>query len=104
VTKKLGNLCVAILLSVLSHALVGADDASLLHGMFHWSTFELAQLLHPDGYLAMLALALVMLVTQYVAIASLGALLRPLAHALLGRIGAPCSPDPASGPINRMAR
>lgn len=86
--KKLGNLSVAVLLGVLWPFVVGANDTPTLRGSVQWLTLLVDQLRLPDVDFAILALAMVMLAAQYLAVAGLAALLQPLGRAVLDFISA----------------
>lgn len=80
--KLPGNLAAAVLFGAVWSLLVGAGDGAA-GGRLQWLGLLLSQLLSPDRDLTTVVLVLVLLAAQYMAGASLVALLRPLARALL---------------------
>ena len=80
--KLPGNLAAAVLFGAVWSLLVGAGDGAA-GGRLQWLGLLLSQLLSPDRDLTTVVLVLVLLAAQYMAGASLVALLRPLGRSLL---------------------
>ena len=86
--KALGHLTVALVFGAIWPFMAGSPDAGAAGGRFQWLLAVLHQMLSPDRDLATIVLLAVLVAAQYLAVASLAALLRPLGRAVVDGVSA----------------
>ncbi len=96
-TKKfLAVVIIAILLGMVSPFLAAIDDGPVLTTWFQWLPIHVDLLVLPDGYGAMLALAMLVLSAQYLLVFLSVMSMRQMAHRLLRFIAAPLRRAPVA--------
>ena len=94
-TKKfLAVVIIAILLGMVSPFLAAVDDGPILTTWFQWLPIQVDRLVLPEGDIAMLGLAMLVLSAQYVLIFCLVLPMRPLLRRLLKFMVAPLRRGP----------
>lgn len=89
-TKKfLAVVIIATLFGMVSPFLTAVDDGPVLRTWYQWLPVQVDLLFLPEGELAMLGLAMLVLAAQYLLIFFLVMPVRPLLRRLLKTIGAP---------------
>ena len=86
--KALGHLTVALVFGAIWPFLAGSPDSGASGGRFQWLMAVMHQVLSPERDLATIVLLAVLVAAQYLAVASLSALLRPLGRAVVDSLSA----------------